>query len=313
MVEKRKYNDLKHGEFFLPEELDNIDFPDIPPHIKLLNPQVMWEKGITGEGVKVAIIDSGCDINNPLLKGKISHICNLTRDDDGDRANVTDYSGHGTHVASIIASDNYNDLVVGIAPNVKLMIYKVIEKDGQARYENIARAIYAAIQSGADILNISLGGSQEAPQIHEAIKSAIKMNVCVVVAAGNGGNGESDLSGLWFPSCYPESIQVGSIGSNKKASKFTTTNHFTDCVAVGEKVLGLSQEGGFEVLNGTSQAAPIVSASLALLKEWAKKEFKRDPSESELYSLLIKNTKTIKGVSRNAQGKGYVVFNKNTL
>ena len=198
---------------------------------------------------------------------------------------------------------------MGVAPDVQLMIYKVVDKNGVADYDIIGQAIYAACQRGANIINISLGGNVEAPQIHEAIKMANRMQVPVVGASGNSGDGSDETIEILFPSCYEEVIQVGSINDKLEISSFSNTNQFVDCVAMGEEVIGCSFNDGFRVLSGTSQSVPLVVGALALLMEWSKKEYGRRLSEVEIYSLLIKNTKSIENVSRNAQGHGYICLN----
>lgn len=305
-----EYSEIKHGDYFTKEEFDELTLPTPPAYIDQMNIEYMWNNGFTGKDIKVAVIDTGCDVENHLLKDKIIHVCNLSNDDEEDRDNVTDYLGHGTHVASLIAGDKYLDgRFMGVAPDVQLMIYKVVDKNGVADYDIIGQAIYAACQRGADIINISLGGNAEAPQIHEAIKMANRMQVPVVGASGNSGDGSDETTEILFPSCYEEVIQVGSINDKLEISSFSNTNQFVDCVAMGEEVIGCSFNDGFRVLSGTSQSVPLVVGALALLMEWSKKEYGRRLSEVEIYSLLIKNTKSIENVSRNAQGHGYICLN----
>lgn len=308
--EKKEYSKIEHGDYFTKEEFDKLNLPTPPNYISQMNVPYMWENGFTGKGITVAVIDTGCDVENPLLKDKIVHVCNLSNDDDGDRDIVTDYLGHGTHVSSLIAGDKYLDgKFTGVAPDVKLMIYKVIDKNGIADYDIIAQAIYAACQKGVDIINVSLGGDNEAPQIHEAIKMASRMQISVICAGGNSGDGSEDTIELLFPGCYEEVIQVGSINDRFEVSPFSNSNQFVDCVAMGEEIIGCSFENGFRALSGTSQSVPLVSGALALLMEWSKKEYGRRLSEIEIYSLLIKNTKSINNVSRNSQGHGYIYLN----
>lgn len=229
-----EYSEIKHGDYFTKEEFDELTLPTPPAYIDQMNIEYMWNNGFTGKDIKVAVIDTGCDIENPLLKDKIIHVCNLSNDDEEDRDNVTDYLGHGTHVASLIAGDKYLDgRFMGVAPDVQLMIYKVADKNGVADYDIIAQAIYAACQRGANIINISLGGNVEAPQIHEAIKMANRMQVPVVGASGNSGDGSGETIEILFPSCYEEVIQVGSINDKFEISSFSNTNQFVDCVAMG--------------------------------------------------------------------------------
>lgn len=306
MPRKKKYEVLEHGHGYTPEQVKKLKIPAPPIHIQQMNVPHMWEHGYTGKGSVIAILDTGCDIENPLIKDKIVHYCNLTEDDDSNSSIVTDYIGHGTHIATLIAGDNYDDKVMGVAPDAKLMIYKVIDRTGYSRYELIARGVYAAIQRGANVINMSLAGREPAPEIHEAIKMANKMGCSVVVAAGNDGDDKDKTIEIAYPGCYDECIQVGSIGNDGKIAKFSNSNPYIDCVANGNALLSSHLNGNFATLSGTSQSAPLVCGALALLREWATKEYKRKVSESELYGLLIKNTKSIPDTDRNAQGHGMV-------
>lgn len=302
---KKQYSEVNHGDYFTKEEFDGLTLPTLPSYIENMNIPYMWGNGFKGKGIIVSVIDTGCDIENPLLKDRIIHKYNLT--DEGERDDVTDYIGHGTHVASLIAGETYkNGKFTGVAPEASLMIYKVIDKSGIADYDIIAQAIYASCQRGANIINISLGGNAEAPQIHEAIKMAMRMQVSVVGVSGNSGDGSGETTELLFPGCYEEVIQVGSMSKDLSISTFSNTNQFVDCVAEGENIIGCSLNGGFRALSGTSQSAPLVSGALALLMDWSNKEYKRSLSEVEIYSLLIKNTKSIPDIPRNSQGHGYI-------
>lgn len=301
-----KYTTLNDGEIYNKEDFDDLNIPTPPVYIKQMNVKHMWKNGYTGKGVKIAILDSGCAIENELLKDKIIHYCNMTKDDNGDDNIVTDYLGHGTHVAGLIAGNNFKDKFMGIAPDAELLIYKVIDKDGLASYDMIARGIYAAITRGVDLINISLAGKFEADEIHEAIKQANKMGVSVICSSGNGGDGSAETTELHFPGCYDEVIQVGAINDKKKMAKFSDSNLYVDCVAYGCNVLSTCVYDNFLVLSGTSQSAPLVTGAMALLKQYANEEYGRKLSEVEMYSLLVKNTKSLPNTDRRLQGHGYI-------
>lgn len=299
---------LEHGMMFNIDEIDESMIDKPLEHLKQMNIQSMWDKGYQGEGITIAILDSGCDINHPYLKDKIVHKYNLTKDDDTDRDNVTDYIGHGTHIASLIVSDNYNGVIAGVSPKANLLIYKVIDKDAIADYNVVAQGVYAAAQRGADIINVSLGGSEPAPQIHEAIKSALRMGCLVVCASGNEGDGNEETVELLYPGCYQECVQVGAMDNDYAITNFSNTNQFIDCVANGNALLGFVKDNKIMALSGTSQSVPLVCGALALLKEYGRKELSKELNAYELYDLLLKNTKSIPNVSENQQGHGYVYF-----
>lgn len=312
-MENKKYDKIKNGDYFKEETVRKMSLPTPPKHIIGMNIPYMWEHGYTGKGIKVAIIDTGCDINNKYIKDKIKFYCNMSDDDDRNEKIMNDYFGHGTHIAGLIASDSFEDKVIGIAPDVDLYIYKVVDKSGFADYDDIKRAINHCISMNVDIINISLGGTQEASQIHEVIKEAISCGISIVGSAGNNGDGNEDTIEMLFPSCYDEVIEVGSINDKNKISIFSNSNQFVDCVTYGENLLSLSHNGNFEVLTGTSQSAPLVTGTIALIKQWANEEYHRKLSETEIYSLLIKNTKSLSKTSRNQQGHGMIYLKPSIL
>ena len=112
----------------------------IPTGVNMINAPLMWNKGYTGDGVKVAILDSGCiqhpDLINNIIGGK-----NFTT--EGSATDYNDLNGHGTHVAGIIAG---NGKVMGVAPNAKLLILKVLDKTGNGNCQGLYDAINYAIE-----------------------------------------------------------------------------------------------------------------------------------------------------------------------
>ena len=154
---------------------------------------------------------------------------------------------------------------------------------------------------------MSLGATQGTEKLHEVIKEAVKNNISVVCASGNQGDNDPNTDELAYPGIYEEVIEVGAMDVNYHVSTFSNSNNYIDVVAPGEYIMSTYLDNNFQSLSGTSMATPMISGVLALLLEKAKKEFKRRPSEKELYSLLIKNTKSL-GLDRSLQGNGYIYF-----
>ena len=275
---------------------------------KLIGADVFGEKGKYGEGVKVAIIDTGCDVNHPNLKDRIINVRNFTTDDKGSINNVTDYVGHGTHVAGIIsASDIGEKGIIGVAPKCDLFILKALTRSG-GKTTWVTEAIKYAVSHNVDIINMSLGSEQPSPEMYEAIKRAIDKGICVVVASGNNGDNNSNTNELNYPASYNECISVGSVKYLKSNSRFSASNNEVDLVAFGEGynsrgILSCYPNGLYQELKGTSMATPFISGALALLKNWFRDEFRREPKESELYAQLIKRTMDLK-LDKNIQGNG---------
>ena len=272
--------------------------------VKLIGADKFGAQGRYGEGVKVAIIDTGCDISHPDLKDRIIDVRNFTDDDRGAINNVTDYATHGTATASIIASSGK---IIGVAPKCNLLILKALTRTG-GKISWVIEAIKYATQQNVDIINMSLGCPQPNAEMYEAIKRAIAKDICVVCACGNNGDNNPNTNELNYPASFNECVSVGSVRYSKGTSRFSASNNEVDLVAFGEGyngrgILTCYPNNLYKEQKGTSFSAPFVSGALALLKNWFRDEFKREPAESELYAQLIKRTMDL-NLNKNIQGNG---------
>jgi len=159
---------------------------------QLIGADRLWEKGIDGRGVKVAVIDSGIDKNHPDLVGKVVAEKNFL----SDEITADDLLGHGTMVAGIIAGTGAasGGEYRGIAPGADLISVKVIDGQGDGKVSDIIAGIEWAIYSGADVLSLSLGGinlGETNPPITMAADNAAAAGVVVCVAAGNRNNSDT--------------------------------------------------------------------------------------------------------------------------
>ncbi|WLR51639.1 S8 family peptidase [Bacillus tianshenii] len=284
------------------EQLDTVK--EIPNGVELIQAPQLWEE-TRGKGITIAVLDTGCDVNHPDLKDRILDVRNFTSDDNGDSENVTDYNGHGTHVAGTIAASENDAGVVGVAPEAKLLILKVLGAKGSGRYEWITEAIKYATEQKVDIISMSLGGPDNQAELYKAIKQAIENNIQVVCAAGNEGDADPKTPELSYPGAYNEVISVGAVSLQHESSEFTNSNRQIDVVAPGEKILSTVPGGKYAKLSGTSMATPHVSGALALVKELSEKEFERKLTESELYAQLIRRTVPL-GYAKTLEGNGFV-------
>jgi major intracellular serine protease len=267
------------------------DANEIPKGVDLIQAPSVWKNGYKGKGITVAVLDTGCDVNHPDLKGKVKAYRNFTDDDDGAEDNVTDYSGHGTHVAGTIAANEDGQGVIGVAPHADLLVIKVLAGSrGSGKYDWIVNGIQYAIDQGADVISMSLGGPSDYEPLHEVIQRAVAANISVVCAAGNEGDSNSSTDEFSYPASYNEVISVGSIDLQRNSSYFTNSNNEVDLVAPGEKILSTIPGNKFARLSGTSMAAPHVSGALALIKQYEQASFQRPLSETEIYAQLIKRT-----------------------
>ncbi|WP_051469925.1 S8 family serine peptidase [Fischerella sp. PCC 9605] len=242
-----------------------------------------WAKGYTGKGTVVAVLDCGVDYNHPDLSANIwtnsKEIAGNGQDDDGNgfiddvygwnfdanNNNTLDVAGHGTHVAGTIAGANNNFGVTGIAYDTKIMPVKVLDDNGYGSYNAIANGIYYAVNNGADVINLSLGGDYPNSTLQKAIEYASSKGAIVVMAAGNDG-GEAPL----YPAQYAENwgIAVGAVDQNKNMASFSNragTNSLTYVTAPGVDVYSTIPGNKYAFYNGTSMATPHVAGVVALM------------------------------------------------
>jgi minor extracellular serine protease Vpr len=173
---------------------------------------IPYQSGFDGSGIVVSIIDTGIDLNHPDLEGKIIGGYDFVDNDEMPE----DANGHGTQVAGIIAA---NGNLKGIAPNSKILMYKVSEDGESVPSHLIIKAIEKSIEDGADIINISLGINQTNTKIDQAVNKAVKNNIFVVTAAGNFG---PELNTIGSPGINPNAITVGATFNNVTSSLVST-------------------------------------------------------------------------------------------
>ena len=256
--------------------------------VEMIKAKSIWQESQKGAGVKIAVIDSGCDINHESLKNNIIGVKNFTDEDKKNPNIVIDRVGHGTHVIGTICANGSN--ITGVAPDAQIYVLN---------------AIKYAVEQKVDIISMSLGLSENSPKLEKVIKEAVNSNILVVCAAGNEGDGDADSFEYSYPAAYPDVISVGAVDKKGVPAKFSNSNTAIDVVAPGVDILSTYPNNRFAVLSGTSMAAPHVTGSLALLKNWSKNEFQRNLTQEELYAQLIKHTRVLE-YPRTVQGNGLV-------
>lgn len=300
------------GDLFLfPMEVKTSDFiEEIPPGIRLINAPSIWSQTDKGLGNVVAIIDSGCDVNHPDLLDSIIGTYNFTKDNNDDIHNVTDYIGHGTHVAGIIGARENSKGTVGVAPLSKLLILKVIDRNGRGSYENLKKALsYAGNWRGLNdekvsVINISLGGNETDIELHQMLINLNLSGIITVTASGNYGDDNPKTDEILFPGYYKEVLQIGAIDLKKKIMPFSNSNNNIDFVAPGSEILSTYPSGSYRKLTGTSMAAPHIAGLISLILN----QINRNNTElinAEVYSYLVKNSEKL-GYPFSSEGFGLV-------
>ena len=241
-----------------------------------------------GDGVIVAVVDTGLDYNHPDLAANVwtnvNEIAGNGIDDDGNGFvddtigwdfffndnDPIDRNGHGTHVAGTIAAVGNNGIgVIGVAWHAQVMAVKGLDDTGNGFDFTLAPAIIYAANNGADVINASWGGQGTSQTIEEAIQFATGLGAVFVAAAGNS----SEDAINFFPANSPEAITVASQGPFGNFSFFSNFGTKIDVTAPGEDILSLQAANtflafpvipGYGRLSGTSMATPHVSGVAAL-------------------------------------------------
>lgn len=210
-----------------------------------------------GAGVVVAVIDGGVDASHPDLAGQL--LPQLDVPEDGRSGYFVD--AHGTHVAGIIAASLDGGGVAGLANNVKVLPIRVFDVNDYADDYTMAVGFYAAVEAGAKVINVSIGGPDE-PLQRECVQYAIDSGVTVVASGGNKGLEGSPVN---YPAAYDGVIGVGAFTPSWQKAEFSSIGDWIDISAPGEDILS-TVPGGWEAWPGTSMAAPFVAATAALVR-----------------------------------------------
>ncbi|MEU4769773.1 S8 family serine peptidase [Actinosynnema sp. NPDC023794] len=254
--------------------LDGLRYTTLDRSTAQIGAPAAWTAGYTGEGVRIAVLDTGIDATHPDLAGRITASANFTED-----ADPSDLIGHGTHIAATIASTHPQYL--GVAPDAQVLDAKVCSRRGCAE-SAILRGVQWAVDQGADVVNLSLGGA-DTPDV-DPLESAIDRlsadtGTLFVVAAGNSGAPGSVSS----PSTADSALSVGAVDRADVIAPFSSRGPRAgdngikpDLTAPGVDIVAAKARSGAQgtpvdethvAISGTSMATPHVTGTAALLAQ----------------------------------------------
>ena len=231
--------------------------PPLPWGVTKIKADQVWSK-TKGKGVKVAILDTGCDLNHPDLKDGIE----TARDFTGSGSGPSDVNGHGTHCAgSVGARGGERGGIWGVAPECTFLIGKVLGDSGSGSGRGIAAGIDWATAQGADVISMSLGSSSPDNTIGAACNRAFAAGVLIVAAAGNAGPREGTVG---FPGGFPSCVCIGATDSNDGIASFSSRGPALFVSGPGVQVRSCYPGGRYATMSGTSMATPHLAGVAAL-------------------------------------------------
>jgi subtilisin family serine protease len=246
--------------------------------------QEAWTQS-RGDGVLVAIIDSGIQLDHPDLAANLwtnpGEVAGNGKDDDGNGVvddvhganmftndgNVSDDEGHGTHVAGIVAARAGNGIGgAGLAPNARLMAVKVLDAHRSGNSSLLARGIRYAVDQGARILNVSINGDETSSDLTAVLRYASDKGATIVASAGNNSRNIDATPSYPASSSEPSVLSVTATDEAGGIVGFANRGlNSVDLAAPGETILSTARGSSYESRSGTSMAAPYVVGALALL------------------------------------------------
>ncbi len=243
-----------------------------------------WAAGYRGQGVVVALIDTGVDTFHPDLKGRLWRNADevpgdgLDNDSNGyvddllgwnfltQSGQLNDPNGHGTHIAGILAAADDGLGVTGVAPDARLMVLQVLDAQKKGKASRVAEAIRYAVDEGARVINLSLSFDHPIASVERALRYAGEHDVLVVVAAGNEGQ-----STAIYPAQYSRNLEnVIAVGAHDRSDRRATfsnrvgTSGVVQVDAPGVGIRSTQPDGSYATWFGTSMATPHVSGVAAL-------------------------------------------------
>jgi len=215
-----------------------------------------------GQGVLIAVLDTGTDYTHPDLSGKVR--TDIDWDFVNNDSDAQDNNGHGTHVSGIVAAATNNSIgVAGLGWDASILPLKVLDSEGNGKTSQLISAIYYAADHGARVINMSLGGRPDDPcfsGLQAAVDYAYRRGVLLVAAAGNNGANRTV-----FPANCAHVLGVAATTSSDSRAWFSNYADHVSVAAPGDDIYSTLRYGGYGYMDGTSMATPFVAGLAALV------------------------------------------------
>ena len=259
-----------------------------------------------GEGITCMVIDTGHP-EHPDLKGNIKAGENFISNEP-----IEDQNGHQTHCTGIICGVDNDIGMVGVAPEAKCISVKALSKSGGGSYIGLAQALDYAIKTKPDLVSMSLGGPSPSPILEDKIKTLYNMNIPVICAAGNTGQG-----GVNWPAAFDDTIAVAAYDKYGNIASFSSRGDKVEWAAPGVNIYSTFLNKGYASLSGTSMACPFIAGVICLMLSKHKKQEKETGKNDcktvkEIREHLLKYTDD-KGVVGKDNDWGYGVIDVDRL
>ncbi|SIS62711.1 S8 family peptidase [Salimicrobium flavidum] len=239
-----------------------------------------WDVTTGTDTQEIAVIDTGVDHDHPDLDDKTLLGYDFVQNDN----NPDDRNGHGTHVAGSAAAETDNATgVAGMAPDTNILAVRALDADGSGSLNDIADAIRYSADTGAEVINLSLGCDCDTQTLEDAVDYAWNQGSVVIAAAGNDG-----VSTTFEPASYDNAIAVGAVDSNNNIASFSNYGSWVDVTAPGVDIVSTVQNGSYASLSGTSMASPHVAGLAGLLASQGR-------SNSEIRTAIEQTAEPIYG------------------
>ena len=260
--------------------------------IKQLGLPTAWQSS-QGAGVVVALLDSGVQLDHPALADVWTvERYDFVADDDNPGLAGTDTTtvaaGHGTHVAGIIHT---------VAPAARIMPLRVLDDEARGDIFQLAEAIIYATDQGANVINMSLGTSEDSELLDEITNRATARGVMVVAAAGNLGSKERQ-----YPAASSCVLAITAVNEKQQKADFANYGSWLDLAAPGVGIYSTLPPSGYGTWSGTSMATPWAAGEAALLYSLMAK-LNRPLNVRQLAELMIGTARSVDGANPKYRGK----------